>query len=40
MERANIVPLNGKFYLFTDTRLSKSVVQDNVKRVSGKQPGG
>ena len=26
IERANIVPLNGKFYLFTDTRLSKSVV--------------
>ncbi|WP_413981377.1 glycoside hydrolase family 68 protein [Leuconostoc mesenteroides] len=26
IERANIVPLNGKYYLFTDTRLSKSVV--------------
>ncbi|GMA70548.1 hypothetical protein GCM10025879_17940 [Leuconostoc litchii] len=26
IERANIVPLNGKYYLFTDTRLIKSVV--------------
>ncbi|WP_180676524.1 glycoside hydrolase family 68 protein, partial [Leuconostoc citreum] len=29
IERANIVPLNGKYYLFTDTRLEKSSLGSN-----------
>ncbi|AFS39644.1 glycoside hydrolase family 68 protein [Leuconostoc gelidum] len=34
IERANIVPLNGKYYLFTDTRVSKSSLESSGRRTN------